>query len=408
MEKQNKMGFKKILIIILTILNIGMIGLLGFYVVPTYRTQKLQMNELNENQKEELGKEEIKKVEKPETASFSFVGVGDNLIHDTIYSLQEKPYNFDNVYSNTNKYTKSADFSYMNAETLMIGEEYGLDGTVTFNGPTELMDSIANSGFDWISVCSEHSLDRGVEGLDTQLSLLDEKHPEISVTGSHREQDEEPVVRNINGINVGLMSYTFDTNVPMEQPWMIDTIDPDKIRMDLEELNAVSDVQMVSMHWGTEYRTEIEQQQKDLVKLLNEMGVEVVIGTHPHVIKPVEMYHGDEQDTLVYYSLGNFITAQNVPECLIGGMASFDLTYNYKTKETTFENVKFIPTVSFASTDLKTYRTNTIFEYTDEMAENQWQLMQSGIPCTKEFIDEFVHKVMEGHEDENIEVVYSE
>ena len=407
MKKQNKIGFRGILIIILAILNIVMIGLLGFYVVPTYRTQKLQMNELNEIQEQEEQREE----EEPKTAQFSFVGVGDNLIHETVYYYRDKPYNFDGIYENTKKYTEPADFAYINAETLMIGEEYGLGGYPMFNGPTELLDSISKAGFDWISMGSNHTMDRGIEGLEAQLDLLANEYPSLTVTGSHREPNEEPVVRNIKGINVGMVGYTYGLNgnyVPEDKAWMIDMIDPDKIRADLEELNKVSDVQIVTMHWGTEYHTEIEEEQKELMKLLNEMGVEVVIGSHPHVIKPVELYHGEKQDTLVYYSLGNFISAQNMPECLIGGMASFDLKYDFESAETTFENIKFIPTVSYVSKDLRTYKTNTILEYTDEMANDQWQQTQSGIPCTKEFVNNFVKKVMEGYEDENIEVVYSE
>ena len=407
MNKRNRrLSFKGIVVIVLLILNAAMIGVLGFYVVPTYKNEKLQSNQLNE-----MAEKEKKEESKPKTSEFSFVGVGDNLIHDPIFFCQEEPYNFDPVYENTKKYTKEADLAYINAETIMAGKDFELSGYPMFNGPTELIDSLAHSGFDWISVGSNHTLDRGVDGLQAQLDYIAENYPEMTYTGSRRDPDEEPVVRNVNGIKVGMVGYTYGLNgltLPEGKEWMIDMIDPDKIRADLEELNKISDVQIVTMHWGTEYHTEIEPEQEKLMKLLNEMGVEVVIGSHPHVIKPVEMYHGKEQDTLVYYSLGNFISCQNTPETMVGGMASFDLKYDFNSKKTTFDNIKFTPTVTYASKDFKTFRTNTIHEYTEAMVKDQWQETQSGRPCTIEFVNEFVKGVMEGYEDENIEVVYSE
>ena len=397
---------KKIMIVVLLAMNAMMIGLLGFYVVPTYKYEKLHTNELN-TLKEDENKEEVK----PKTATFSFVGVGDNLIHGPIYYYAEQPYNFDSIYEYTNEYTKKADLAYVNAETIMAGEEFGLDGYPMFNGPVELVDALAHSGFDWVSVSSNHTLDRGVDGLQAQLNYMAENFPEINVTGSHRSENEDPVVVNVNGIKVGLVGYTYGLNgmmLPAGDEWMIDMIDPDKIREDIEALNKVSDVQIVSMHWGTEYRYDIEPEQEKLTKLLNELGVEVVIGSHPHIIKPVVLYEGEEQDTLVYYSLGNFISAQDAAETMIGGMASFDLKYNFDTKETSFDNIKFIPTVTYASKDLHTFKTTTIHEYTDEMALDQWQMTRSGVLCDRTFVNNFVEKVMKGHENKNIEVVYSE
>lgn len=291
----------------------------------------------------------------------------------------------------------------------MAGEDYELGGYPMFNGPTELIDALDHSGFNWMSVSSNHTLDRGTDGLQAELSYIAKNCPNMTVTGSHRKENEKPIVRNINGIKVGMVGYTYGLNglqLPEGSEWMIDMIDPEKIRSDLEELNKVSDVQMVTMHWGTEYNTEIEPEQKELMKLLNDMGVEVVIGSHPHVLKPVEMYHGKKQDTLVYYSLGNFLSGQDTPERLVGGMASFNLKYDFSTKKTTFDQVKLIPTVTYASKDWHTFRTTTINEYTDEMARDQWQETQSGIPCTKEFVNSFVKDVV--GEPEGIEVVYSE
>lgn len=103
----------------------------------------------------------------------------------------------------------------------------------------------------------------------------------------------------------------------------------------MEALSKVSDVQLVSMHWGEEYQTEPTEEQEDLANYLNELGAEVVIGSHPHVIEPAKV-KGKKQDTLVYYSLGNYTSAQDMDSTMVGGMASFTLNYDSNTKKTSF------------------------------------------------------------------------
>ena len=106
-------------------------------------------------------KQDAKIVEKEEKKSFTFVGVGDNLYHNTQYMCQEQNeyYNFDSYYEMTNKYTQKADLAYINFETLCIGEEYGLSGYPTFNGPTEILSSVNKAGFDWWSLSSNREFD---------------------------------------------------------------------------------------------------------------------------------------------------------------------------------------------------------------------------------------------------------
>lgn len=393
--------FKKVMIIVLAILNIGVIGLLGSYIVPAFRAHEVEIAHQNDVNKDD-GKEVLR------DSQFSFIGVGDHLIYPSVYSKQEKPYNFDSIYENTNVYTQKADLAYVNAASLTLGEAYNMQDYSLFNGPAELMSSLDKAGFDWVSLSSEHVLDYGAKGLQDQLKLMNDNFTNMSVTGAHQQKDEALMVREVNGIRVGLASYTYDAPFKDDEAWMVDVIDMDAMQKDIEALNAVSDVQFVSLHWGTEFDPNVEDSQKEIVKKLNEWGVEVILGTHPHVLQPVEMFHGDSQDTLVYYSLGNFMSVQNHPSLVLGGMASFDLKYNFESKTSSFENVKLIPTFSYASKDLKTFSTNTILDVTKEMEENQWQETISGRACTKEYMDDFIKKVMKNYEDENIEVVYSE
>lgn len=356
--------------------------------------------------------------EEGKTASFTFVGVGDNLLHDPIflyYMEDTGTRDFLPLYENTLPYTRNADLAYVNFETVCAGDEYGLSGYPNFNGPLEMIDTLAEAGFDWFSVSSNHSMDAGMDGLITEMNYISDNHPDISWTGAARTEEESKrtVVREINGIKVGLAGFTYDLNgysKPEGADWLIDvyrksdgTVDYDLMEKRLDALKEVSDVQIVSMHWGDEYVTEVTPEQAEIAKWMNEQGVEVIIGSHPHVIEPVEFITTDDQTTLVYYSLGNFISAQDSNYTMVGGMADFQLNYDFGTGKATFSNVKFIPTVTWISPDLRTYRTNTISEYTDTMAEAQF-VTANGEDVTKEWVAQYVRNIV--GDPEGIEIAY--
>lgn len=356
-------------------------------------------------------------VDQQRHASFSFMGVGDNLLHDTIFVYFEQDHghrDFTELYEMTRPYIEEADLSYINFETVCAGDQFGLSGYPNFNGPTEMIDTLGSLGFDWFSISSNHSLDAMDAGLIYENQYIHEHFPDLSTTGAYvsEENSETPIVREINGIRVGLCGFTYGLNgytLPEGEEWLVDvyrnedgSINYDLMSRRLEALNAVSDVQIVAMHWGEEYHTEPTEEQKELAQWLNQHGVEVIIGTHPHVIEPVEFIETPEQTTLVYYSLGNFISAQDQSMCMVGGMAKFNLDYNFDTKKTAFQNVQFIPTVTWISSDLRQYRTTTIREYTNDMAATHY-MSAMGENITKEWVQQFVSAVMGSPE--NIEIV---
>lgn len=271
-------------IIILCIFNFSLMGFILTHPTPNSKEATKVVKNVSTK------KQENKK-------SFTFVGVGDNLYHGAMYWYpyqRDGYYNFDSYYEMTNKYTQNADLAYINFETLCIGEEYELSGYPTFNGPTEILSSVNKAGFDWWSLSSNHSMDRGAEGLLTQIDLVRKNYPDVITTGSHTSQKDKKrtLVKEINGIKVGFLGYTYGLNgfsVPEDKPWLVDLIDKDQMKKDMEALSKVSDVQLVSMHWGEEYQMEPTEEQEDLANYLNELGAEVVIGSHPHVIEPAKV-----------------------------------------------------------------------------------------------------------------------
>lgn len=356
----------------------------------------------NDKEKKQSEQKVVEKKEEKESkgsSSFTFVGVGDNLIHGAIYYYQNlagQGFNFDSIYEYTNQYTKNADLAYINAETICAGNLMDLNSYPVFNGPTEILDAVVNAGFDWMSICSNHTMDMGDAGLMYEMKYLEEHYPDFTYTGSHlsEEASHTPTVVEINGIKVGLQSYTYGLNgfsLPSGEEWLVNLINKDEIKEDIEALNKVSDVQIVTMHWGEEYNTDVTAEQKELGQFLNELGVDVIIGGHPHVIETGEIIHGKKQDTLCYYSLGNFLSAQDQPERMVGGMASFKLNYDFDTEKVSFEDVKFTPTVTYFDPGFNTFKTTTIKEYNDDMAASH-----SMPQTTKAFVQQYTEGVF-GH-----------
>ena len=348
-------------------------------------------------------------VEEPK--SFTFIGVGDNLYHGALYYRQRMAgngYNFDTYYDGTREYSENADLAYINMETICNGDEhYELSSYPLFNGPKEVIDAVYNAGFDWWSISSNHSLDTGANGLLEQLNTIHEKYPDIITTGSHTSLEDKntPIVKEINGIKVGFLGYTYGLNgliVPEDKEWLVSMINKDQMKIDMEALSKVSDIQMVAMHWGVEYSTSISEEQKDLTKYLNELGAEVIIGTHPHVIEPAEIYHGENQDTLVYYSLGNYTSAQDAAPRMVGGMASFTVNYDPNTFKTSFTDVKFIPTVTWFDGGFNDWKTYTLADYNNDLYATHRHVYDFDL--SKEWVTNFVKEVM--GESQDIEIVY--
>ena len=351
--------------------------------------------------------ESEKTIDSSGVSSFTFMGVGDNLIHEAIYYYWTDGNNYDSMYQPIKKYTKDADLAYINYETICAGEELELSGYPTFNGPLEINDAVSHAGFDWLSLCSNHAYDRGKDGIITSLDYLEKLNKKITVTGSYRSKKESntPQVIEINGIKVGITSYTYGLNgftLPEGEEWMINLIDKDQIKKDMKKLNEVSDVQIVSMHWGDEYQNVPSSFQKKYAKLLNECGVDVIIGTHPHVIQPVEWIHGDNQDTLCYYSLGNFISEQDEVERMIGGMARFTVEYDFDNEEVTIKEPSFTPTITYYNPNYSGVTSYAISEWNNELAKKTF-FAARGDDISKKAVVEYVKEVVGNPE--GIEVV---
>lgn len=339
----------------------------------------------------------------------SFLAAGDNLIHGLIYYSGDQgdgSYSFDRMYERVSDEISSADIAYLNQETICGGTQLGLQSYPTFNSPYEILDSVAAAGFDWITTSSNHSMDVGEEGILSQLSHLEEL-PQLIQTGTNASADEAKEYKVIekNGVKIGLLSYTYGLNgfaLPDGKEYLVNLIDEDRIREDMKALNQISDVQVVSMHWGVEYQFEENEEQRALAQLLSDEGADVIIGTHPHVLQPMEVLKGEEgNETLVMYSLGNFVSAQDVNSRMLGGMAKWTLVYHPSDKSVSFKNICFEPTVMYfdpSGTDVQVY---PLSEYTDDTGASHY-LSAYGQDMSKQYFIDLVKEIMGN----TVELVY--
>ncbi|MCF0106281.1 MAG: CapA family protein [Holdemanella sp.] len=326
-------------------------------------------------EKEETKKEDTKK---KDSNSVSFVAVGDNLIHETVYLDAEKSdgtYDFKKMYANVEDVIKSADVAFINQETILGGTELGLSGYPTFNSPSEIAKNLEDVGFNLANLATNHCLDKSETGIANELDAFSKT--DITVDGIYTSQQDYDSISTFekNGITFAFLAYTYGTNgIEAPNTYNVSYFDEAKITNDVTKAKEVSDVVIVSAHWGDENTFQPNAFETQYAQLFADLGVDVVIGTHPHTIQPIEWVTGkDGNKTLVAYSLGNFIGGMLTTDNAIGGMFCFDVVKNKDSY--TVENVEWKPTfIHFEGNqdnilaERYNYAAYLVEDYTDKLA----------------------------------------
>lgn len=251
-------------------------------------------------------KEEIKETK------LSLVMVGDALLHSSVYNdaYNNGVYDFTNQLEFISPIIKNYDLAFYNQETVLGGTGIGLSDYPAFNSPQEFGDAMIKSGFNIINLATNHTLDRGEKAILNQSAYFKDK--DVLTAGSYSSFDDASkiIIKEKNGIKYALLSYTYGTNgirIPAGKEYLVNLYSDEQAKRDIEAVRDKVDLLLVSMHWGGEYQHEPTSEQKRQAEYLSSLGADIIIGTHPHVVEPVT-YIGD---TLVIYSLGNFISAQS-------------------------------------------------------------------------------------------------
>ncbi|MCI9000597.1 MAG: CapA family protein [Clostridia bacterium] len=262
-------------------------------------------------------------VEEKKSITIHLAAIGDAMCHSQnfkdAYQASTKNYDFSHVFTNIRQKVESADIAIGNLETTFAGAEKGYSGFPTFNTPDALGYALKDMGVDVLSTANNHSLDKGYSGIVRTLDVLDEAG--ISHMGTYRSLEEQNkiLIKDVNGIKFAFLSFTYGTNgipVPKGKEYCINLIDETLMKRQIDQAKEEQvDVICVSMHWGDEYKIKQNKTQENLADFLFENGVDIILGSHPHVLEPMEkrtitLADGTTKDGFVIYSLGNFISAQ--------------------------------------------------------------------------------------------------
>ena len=325
---------------------------------------------------------EVTEVPKAQDAKVSIVAVGDNLIHNTCIAAGEKDdgtRDYTSFYEDISKYIKGADIAVINQETILGGSSFEYSGYPEFNTPWEVGEAAIDAGFDLFTCATNHALDRRSAGIEKEVEFFS-KHPEVVHVGTYTSQEDYDSITYYekNGINFAILNWTYGTNgipIPSDKPYVVSMLKEDKVRRDITEARKNADVVIAFPHWGTENSHSVDEQQKKYVKIFSELGVDIVIGTHPHVLQEVEWVENEKtgKKMLVYYSIGNFISHQTNLNQMCGGMA--EITVERKAGEIQITNAKLAPTIDYYRRAGNKYKFSVykLCDYTDELAASQAQ-----------------------------------
>lgn len=332
----------------------------------------------------------------------SFVAVGDNLIHDTIYeqaaARSSGGYDFSYAYENVAPLIEAPDVAILNQETI-ISTEHNVSSYPMFNSPVEVGEEMLKIGFDVFNIATNHSLDCGEKGLISAINYWKSKN--VITTGAYlnSEEQQKVAVGEVNGVKIAYLGFTESTNglsLPQDsEVVLVRASDETLLQQKIMKARQVADFVIVNAHWGNEYTHEPTTEQRELAKKLASWGADVIIGTHPHVIQPVEYIdNADGRRTLVAYSLGNFISAQNRGPRMLGGMLNFDIVKNNNTGNVAIENVVFSGVVTHYGYNASNIRIYPLADYTEELASKHG--VKSKTPAfSLQYLNDIVNEVID-------------
>lgn len=325
-------------------------------------------NDIQENMKEHIQEPQQEELPK-EDIHIKMSVIGDIMCHNTqyndAYDSSNGTYDFSYVFSDIKEYISSADIAVGNLETTFAGKDRGYSNYPRFNTPEQLATNLKDFRIDVLSTANNHCMDTNYTGLVSTLKYLDEAGIAHTGTSATVQDQNEVLIKDVNGIKIAFLAFTYGTNgipVPEDKSFSVNLIDEDLILKQIELAKKQKpDLVCVSMHWGIEYQTKQNAEQERLAELLFKNGVDVILGSHPHVLQPMEkktitLEDGTTKDCFVIYSLGNFMSGQTKENTRDSIILNINITKNGETGETTLDKIEYIPIYMYKATTGTTKR----------------------------------------------------
>lgn len=377
---------KKVIVIIDCILCLSIIVSAMLIVIDKSRQKNGVIYTGKENTSDVID-EDATEAQPKGTATARLMCAGDNLIHRSIYRqaknrTDDGSYDFSYAYDGIRDIISLADIAFLNQETIMDPTREP-DTYPNFNSPASLLDEMIGLGFNVYNQATNHVMDKGESGARNNLEFFKSKK-DIILTGLYENQEEmlKPQTVDVNGITfsfVGFTEYLNGLTVPSDSDlgllYLTDTRSTQeelyaKMKQMIDIAKENSDVVCVSMHWWDENITEPDESQHEIMKTLMEYGADIVIGTGPHALQPIEyMQNGDGEQALCIWSLGNFISCQDATVNLIGGIADVVVKKDFENNKINIESAKLIPTITHYGDSYSNVRIIPFSKYSPELSD---------------------------------------
>ena len=344
-----KRRLKKTPLIILLCIILG-----GCFIIAKTTSNGTQKNNDSKTTMKKSSKKETKTDKKK---SMSLVMVGDVLTHDAVLAdalKEDGSYDFSPIFTYIKPMIKDYDLKYVNEESIIGGPSFKYSGYPTFNAPDSIGDNLIDTGFNVIGLANNHAYDKGETAILYSNKYWGSKDVIAAGTYSSFEDRDNIKVYEKNGIKYAFLAYTTSLNgytLSSDKSYLVNVYSDCLVKDDINKIKDKVDVVIVAMHWGDEYTNTPTNSEVAIAQYLSELGVDLVIGTHPHVFQPIE-YVGE---TLVIYSLGNFISNQLVLGLnpAIGLMVGVDITVDGDETKVSIKEKELLYSYSDNSTKFK-------------------------------------------------------
>jgi poly-gamma-glutamate synthesis protein (capsule biosynthesis protein) len=268
--------------------------------------------------------------------------------------VEDDSFDFNPVYREVRKYFINSDFVFGNLETVTAGRKKGYSGYPFFNTPDDFIPALKNAGFDLLTTCNNHSLDQGEKGLLRTIEVLKKSGLNYNGTFTSKRDRDSIRVFNLKGIKIAFLAYTYGTNgnpIPKEKSYLINLIDFGLIEEDIKEARLKgAEIVLVHYHYGEEYTREPVNSQEEIVRKTINLGTDLIIGGHPHVLQPADYFktvNAKLDSGFVIYSMGNFISNQRWRYSDAGVILNITLTKDFRNDSILISKTEYIPTWVF-------------------------------------------------------------
>lgn len=350
---------------------------IGLVLIVTILAATYVVNGMGGDEKiEDMEPEEVVNVPEPEkpiipeikpNVTVNIKATGDIMFHpsqlDGAYDNATGTYDFKNSFKLVKDILQAADLAIANFEGTTAGNSvYAYQGYPLFNAPDEVLDAIKDAGFDILSTANNHSLDTRKAGVIRTVQEINARG--MNTIGTFTEKPETRVlIKDIKGIKIAFLSYTEMVNglettmSPSDLDSMVNIINESKILEDIaysKKENA--DIIIAYLHWGDEYARVQAQRQEVLAEMMFTEGVDIILGSHPHVIQPAQKFEIEGKTKFVAYSMGNFLSNQRVETLVPYGMTEaiskytedgvivdINIEKNGESGEVTLKDIRYIP-----------------------------------------------------------------